>query len=146
MKNNILHELRYINMLPAVVRDISAGLDTIQQVLARAADEIEKLRNENKRLRKDPSLKSQTKNKLKLYTAYFVTCSDLFDQFDNLYELLFQTNLLWGDADRTLVRLITIQNKLQDLVRTEHKAEFRKFCNRIKSLGNYEEIYVDLEN
>jgi hypothetical protein len=44
--NEVLRELLQTNELPAVVRQMRAGVETVEQVMARAADEIEKLQRE----------------------------------------------------------------------------------------------------
>ena len=49
---DILDVLRHYNKLPAILRNMDNELSTIWQIVARAEDEIAKLRNENKILKK----------------------------------------------------------------------------------------------
>lgn len=49
---DILDVLRHYDKLPAILRNMDNELSTIWQIVARAEDEIAKLRNENKILKK----------------------------------------------------------------------------------------------
>jgi hypothetical protein len=49
---DILDVLRHYNKLPAILRNMDNELSTIWQIVARAEDEIVKLREENKQLKK----------------------------------------------------------------------------------------------
>lgn len=49
---DILDVLRHYNKLPAILRNMDNELSTIWQIIARAEDEIVKLREENKQLKK----------------------------------------------------------------------------------------------
>lgn len=49
---DILDVLRHYNKLPAILRNMDNELSTIWQIVARAEDEIVKLREENKELKK----------------------------------------------------------------------------------------------
>ncbi len=49
---DILDVLRHYNKLPAILRNMDNELSTIWQIVARAEDEIAKLREENKELKK----------------------------------------------------------------------------------------------
>lgn len=48
---DILDVLRHYNKLPAILRNMDNELSTIWQIVARAEDEIVKLREENKQLK-----------------------------------------------------------------------------------------------
>jgi hypothetical protein len=49
---DILDVLRHYNKLPAILRNMDNELSIIWQIIARAEDEIVKLREENKQLKK----------------------------------------------------------------------------------------------
>jgi hypothetical protein len=49
---DILDVLRHHDKLPAILRNMDNELSTIWQIVARAEDEIVKLREENKQLKK----------------------------------------------------------------------------------------------
>lgn len=49
---DILDVLRHYNKLPAILRNMDNELSTIWHIIARAEDEIVKLREENKQLKK----------------------------------------------------------------------------------------------
>lgn len=51
-KEDILEMLRHQNCVPAMFLTIGAYWDGLKQAVSRAADEIERLRKENEKLRK----------------------------------------------------------------------------------------------
>lgn len=52
MDKTILQDLLHVDKVPKVIRDMDNGMETLRQVIARAADEIERLQKENKKLKK----------------------------------------------------------------------------------------------
>lgn len=51
-KNDMLSQLRHVSATPFVLRSMEESIQHLQQVVALAADEIERLQEENKKLKK----------------------------------------------------------------------------------------------
>lgn len=49
----ILQLIRYTNQVPKLLRNVNSEVGILQDVLARAADEIERLQKENKKLKRE---------------------------------------------------------------------------------------------